>query len=323
MAAFCHILLMKAHRWDVSVSEAADIQRSLRDSVVLAPLARTPSVIGARVRTKDSVLPVFVFPGHRTTLGESIALTLSCVRKHRVPEPTRQAHVLVNAYRAEAQSIVHTSGMRSVVRYLVILSLLLGALVVATPVAMRYATHPYLYESVEDIPHRQVAIVLGASVYRGKPSPVLERRAARAVELYRAGKVDAILVTGDNGALTHDEVTPVRKYLVEAGIPDADIFLDHAGFDTYSSMYRARAVFLAESATVVTQDFHQPRSLYIARRLGIDALGLIASRDGSEKDYVREIPASVKAVFDLALHRVPKYLGDTHPLDGDGTATWY
>lgn len=213
--------------------------------------------------------------------------------------------------------------MRHIVRYLVILLLILIALVVATPVAMRYAMQPYLYTDVEDVPHAQVAIVLGASVYRGKPSPVLERRAARAVELYRAGKVDKILVTGDNGALTHDEVTPVRKYLSEAGIPDKDIFLDHAGFDTYSSMYRARAVFLASSATVVTQDFHLPRSLYIARMLGIDARGLLASGDGSEKDHAREIPASVKAVLDVALGRVPKYLGDAFPLDGDGSATWY
>lgn len=213
--------------------------------------------------------------------------------------------------------------MRPVSRYLTVLSLTLIALFVSAPVVLRFSVQPYLYDDPADLPQAEVAIVLGASVYRGKPSPVLERRAARAVELYRVGKVQKILVTGDNGALSHDEVTPVRKYLTEAGIPDADIFLDHAGFDTYSSMYRARAVFLAKSAIVVTQDFHLPRSLYIARKLGIDARGLIASGDGSNQDYIREIPASVKAVLDLALRRQPKYLGDTFPLDGDGSKTWY
>lgn len=205
-----------------------------------------------------------------------------------------------------------------------VIILLVGALfVVSVPVVMRFAMQPYIYASVQTVPRTGVAIVLGASVYRGMPSPVLERRAAKAVELYRAGKVSKILVTGDNGALSHDEVTPVRKYLLEVGIPPEDIFLDHAGFDTYSSMYRARDVFMAESATVVTQDFHLPRSVYIARSLGLDAYGLIASGDGSEKDYAREVPASTKAMLDLFIRRVPKYLGEAIPLTGDGTTTWY
>lgn len=208
-------------------------------------------------------------------------------------------------------------------RYALILVLACTAGAMSVPVGMRYSTQEYIYTSVDSVPRTEVALVLGASVYRGKPSPVLERRAAKAVELYRAGKVSKILVTGDNGALTHDEVTPVRKYLLGAGIPPEDIFLDHAGFDTYSSMYRARDVFLAESLTIVTQDFHLPRAVYIARRLGLQAYGLIAGGDGSEKDYVREIPASVKAVLDLLLHRTPKYLGEQIPLSGDGSVTWY
>lgn len=216
--------------------------------------------------------------------------------------------------------------MRLVTRYAqyaIILVLLAAAIALYIPVGMRYAMQPYLYASVASVPESEVAIVLGASVYRGKPSPVLERRAAKAVELYQAHKVSKILVTGDNGALSHDEVTPVRKYLLEAGIPAGDIFLDHAGFDTYSSMYRARDVFRASSATIVTQDFHLPRSVYIARHLGVEAYGIAAEGDGSEKDYVREIPASGKAVLDLIAHRVPKYLGEQIPLSGDGSRTWY
>lgn len=222
--------------------------------------------------------------------------------------------------------MVHTDSMQRLygtVRYSIIALLALSAVVVSVPVFMRYAMQPYIHSRVESVPKAQVAIVLGASVYRGRPSPVLERRAAKAVELYRAGKVEKILVTGDNGALTHDEVTPVRKYLMDVGIPPEDIFLDHAGFDTYSSMYRALAIFQADSAVIVTQDFHLPRSLYIARHLGLGAYGITASGDGSEKDYAREIPASAKALIDLIVRREPKYLGDAYPLSGDGTVTWY
>jgi SanA protein len=116
----------------------------------------------------------------------------------------------------------------------------------------------------------------------------------------------------------------VRNYLLQAGIPAEDIFLDHAGFDTYSSMYRAKAVFEAESVIVVTQDFHLPRALFIARRLGLDAYGVVA--EGGERslyDYLREVPASLKALVDIALRREPKYLGEPIPLTGDGSTTWY
>lgn len=205
----------------------------------------------------------------------------------------------------------------------IILILALLAAAIFVPVTMRFAMSNYLFVSLDEVPTTDVAIVLGASVYRGKPSPILEQRTATAAKLYRMKKVSKILVTGDNGSLTHDEVTPVRKYLLAMGIPAKDIFLDHAGFDTYSSMYRAQAVFGADSATIVTQDFHLPRSVYIARHLGMSAYGVSAAGEGISRDYAREIPASVKAVWDLARHRMPKYLGDPIPLDGDGSTTWY
>jgi SanA protein len=214
--------------------------------------------------------------------------------------------------------------MHRFVRLSLIIILIIALATLSVPIFMRIVMDSYMYISLETIPKTNVAIVLGASVRNGQPSPLLADRANTAIKLYQKGKVNKILVTGDNGALSHDEVTPVRKYLLDAGIPAADIFLDHAGFDTYSSMYRARDVFQAHSATIVTQDFHLPRSLYIARRLGIDAYGIVAvGHVGSVYDYVREIPASVKAMMDLAIMRVPKYLGPSIPLEGDGTVTWY
>lgn len=203
-----------------------------------------------------------------------------------------------------------------------LLAALLALLLV--PLCIEYAMMRYTYASAGEAPSADVAIVLGASVARGQPSPVLAARAQAAVELYVEGKVRKILVTGDNGALSHDEVTPVRKYLLAAGVSPQDIFLDHAGFDTYSSMYRARRVFDVSRALIVTQAFHLPRALFLARSLGIDATGVVVE-DGSASlyDYVREIPATWKALLDLALRRVPKYLGSNIPISGDGQSTWY
>jgi SanA protein len=217
--------------------------------------------------------------------------------------------------------------MRIVRRYYrqgVICILALVAFVLVTPIAMRFAVQPFTYESARDVPKTSVAMILGASVFRGAPSPVLAQRADTAIALYQSGKVQKILVTGDNGALTHDEVTPVRKYLLDAGIPAQDIFLDHAGFDTYSSMYRARDVFQATSITVATQDFHLPRALWLARHLGLTAYGVAAEgQQSSVYEYLREIPASFKAIWDLISRREPKYLGPVIPLSGDGKVTWY
>lgn len=222
---------------------------------------------------------------------------------------------------------MHNTRMEYFRRYwqsALIVFLILAAVIIIVPITMRTAMSPYMFVSMSDVPKTDVALVLGASVKGGKPSPVLARRAQTAVELYLKGKVSKILVTGDNGALSHDEVTPVRKYLIDAGIPAGDIFLDHAGFDTYSSMYRARDVFLANSMTIVTQDFHLPRAVFIARHLGMEAYGVAAEGgEGTGRDYTREIPASIKALLDLVLRRVPKYLGETIPLTGDGSTTWY
>ncbi len=204
-----------------------------------------------------------------------------------------------------------------VVLYIGILILLF---IFAVFVVIQLKSKPYVWNSVEAIPHTEVAVVLGAAILKdGSPSPIFIDRVDAALKLYEAGKVEKILVTGDNGSVTHNEVNPVRLYLLEKGIPDKDIFLDHAGFDTYSSMYRARDIFLADTMTVVTQSFHLPRSVFIARAMGLNAYGMNAD-DGTYKfrNYVREALANVKAVGNLVFNREPKYLGKEIPLTGDG-----
>ncbi|MCF7843354.1 YdcF family protein [Candidatus Gracilibacteria bacterium] len=121
-------------------------------------------------------------------------------------------------------------------------------------------------------------------------------------------------------ASTQDtRVNPARDYLLTQGVRDADIFLDHAGFDTYSSMYRAHEIFRVESAIIVTQSFHLPRSVFIARRLGINAYGTPADQNPyGFKNNIREVFANVKAYLDILYGRIPKYLGEEIPITGNG-----
>ena len=190
-------------------------------------------------------------------------------------------------------------------RILIVLATL--AIILITPsIIMRETIAPYLFADSANIPVSNVVVVPGASVVRGAPSPVLSARAEAAIGLWKKGQVSWILVTGDNGGRSYDEVTPVFNYLVDAGIPAKSILLDRAGFDTYSSMYRAHNLVGPLSVVIVTQDFHLPRAVFIARMLGIDARGLSASSGGTFFDYLRELPASWKAIFDLARQRTPE-----------------
>src|SRR3989344_386579 len=181
------------------------------------------------------------------------------------------------------------------------------------------STKPYIYD-IADAPSAQTALVLGASVRSdGTLSPVFRARADAAIALYTAGEVSKILVSGDNSTVSHNEVNPTRIYLLQNGIPDEDIFLDHAGFDTYSSMYRARDIFGVDSMLVATQSFHLPRALFIARSLGLAAWGVRADTRGPQiSKWIRELFANEKAVIEVVFHQQPKYLGDQIPITGDG-----
>lgn len=132
---------------------------------------------------------------------------------------------------------------------------------------------------VVDVPPKPVAVVFGARVRRsGELSSVLEDRVRTAVELYRSGKVRKLLMTGDNSRKEYDEPTAMKEFAVLQGIPERDIALDYAGFRTYDSCYRARAIFGVKSAILVTQRYHLPRALYTAQAMGLDAVGCVADR---------------------------------------------
>lgn len=161
--------------------------------------------------------------------------------------------------------------------------------------------------------------MLGAAILpSGEISQIFKDCADAASVLYAQGIVDRILVSGDDGTTTHNEVNPAREYLMASGVPSEAIFLDHAGFDTYSSMYRARDVFRVKSSIITTQSFHLPRAVYIARRMGIDAYGFPANQhEYGIKNNFRELLADVKAVGNLIFFREPKFLGEEIPITGD------
>ncbi len=181
-------------------------------------------------------------------------------------------------------------------------------------------TKSYIYDDVTGVPKAEAALIPGAAIFEnGSLSPIFLDRVDKAIELYRAGTVAKILVSGDNSTVIYNEVNPVRLYLISQNIPDEDIFLDHAGFDTYSSMYRARDIFGVTSLIISTQSFHLPRAVFIARRLGMEAHGVNADVGHILfRNYMREVLANEKAVLDLMFHRRPKYLGEAIPIMGDG-----
>jgi len=175
-------------------------------------------------------------------------------------------------------------------------------------------------------PACDAVMVLGALVYSdGTPSPLLADRLEYGYELYRSGKAKKILVSGDHGQPDYDEVKGMMDYLIQKGVPPEDIFLDHAGFNTYDSMYRARDIFGIKTLLISTQVFHMDRAVFIARKMGLEAYGYpCADKSSYRMSYLntRESLARVKAFLDVNItKRQPKFLGDVIPINGDGTVT--
>jgi SanA protein len=180
---------------------------------------------------------------------------------------------------------------------------------------------------VADVPPAEVAIVPGAQVNRnGKMSGMLADRVDEAAKLWHAGKVQKILVSGDHGSWVYDEPDTMRKALVRKGVKPEDIFEDHAGFDTWATMVRARSIFNVKDAVVVTQGFHMPRALFLAESVGIHVSGLLADqhqwgRHGTESE-VREVFARVKAIWDTTVD-TPAMAGKRIPIQtADGRESW-
>jgi SanA protein len=181
-----------------------------------------------------------------------------------------------------------------------------------------------IYAAVAETPPRPLVIVFGAGYWpSGRLSDALADRMDTAIDLYRAGKVNKLLLTGDNRFVDYNEPAVMAEYALARGVPRQDLVLDYAGRRTYDSCYRAAAIFGVERAVLVTQAFHLPRALYTCDRLGLDVVGVAADRHRYIRASwfsLRELFALLRAWLDLNLLRPLPVLGDPIPVDWDSRA---
>jgi SanA protein len=209
--------------------------------------------------------------------------------------------------------------LKMVVRIILVLLILVPtALTLPRLVTGLYARS--LTYTVEAAPKRAAVIVFGAGLWRdGSPTPVLRDRVATAARLYFAGKAEKLVMSGGNPTVYYDEPGAMRTYALSLGVPDEAIVLDYAGRRTYDTCYRARHIFGIREATLVTQGFHLPRALYLCNHLGIDGVGVQADlrqyRRSSRTFWnMREIPATLGALWDVHVARPLPILGDPEPI---------
>ena len=167
-------------------------------------------------------------------------------------------------------------------------------------------------------------LILGAGVWGDRPTHMLEDRLDFGIALYEMGASNRLLMSGDHGRENYDEVNVMKDYAVNEGVLSSDVFMDHAGFSTYESLYRARDIFEAKKIIIVTQEYHLYRALYVADKLGLEAYGVASNpREyvGQSSREIREILARVKDFLYVIIKPEPTYLGDSIPVSGDGDVT--
>lgn len=211
---------------------------------------------------------------------------------------------------------------------IIILSLILlsivGILTVNFYVVLITKSRIISIDEAKDLTDVDCILVLGAGVYGDKPRPMLEDRILTGIELYNNGIAKKIIMSGDHGQEDYDEVNVMKNYAIDEGINSSDIFMDHAGFSTYDSIYRLKEIFEVDKVVIVTQEYHLYRALYIAKELEIDAYGVSANlRDypGQFKREVREILARDKDLVKVIFKPSSTYVGETIPVTGDGNIT--
>ena len=216
--------------------------------------------------------------------------------------------------------------MKKIIISAIIVAVIIVLIVLSINIYVKQSTKKQIiankdYSNLKDI---DCIVVLGAKIWGDKPSPMLEDRLLQAIELYEANVSPKIIMSGDHGTDEYDEVNTMKDYAIEKGVPSENIFMDHAGFSTYESIYRAKEIFGAKKIVIVTQKYHLYRALHIANSLGIEAYGV-----GSDpRQYVgaayreaREILARNKDFVKCIFKPEPTYLGDTIPVSGSGDVT--
>ena len=211
--------------------------------------------------------------------------------------------------------------LKKVFKYLIILGILMTLVVLSIDQYIQIYGNKYIKE-IEEVTEADAILILGAAVYpSGRLSPMLEDRLKVGLELYNQRLAPKIIVSGDHGPKEYNEVGAMREFLVSHGVADQDIFMDHAGFSTYESMYRARDIFQVEKIIIVTQEYHLKRAVYLARKLGIESTGVASDLRNYGpvmiKYELREKMARNKDFFLSLIKPKPTYLGDPIPVKED------
>lgn len=179
-------------------------------------------------------------------------------------------------------------------------------------------------ENASNIDGADCILILGAGIWGNKPSPMLEDRLKEGIALYKQGITKKIIMSGDHSREDYDEVKIMKEYAEKDGVPSEDIFMDHAGFSSYDSVYRAKEIFGVQKMIIVTQKYHLYRSLYIAKKLGIEAYGIESNLriyPGQVFREIREILARDKDYFKCIMKPEASIMGEKISLDGSGNIT--
>lgn len=216
--------------------------------------------------------------------------------------------------------------MRKVIKYIIILVVIVILIILGINSYVKISTQKQIinkdeYSKLYDI---DCIIVLGAGIWGDKPSPMLEDRLLEGINLYENNVSNKILMSGDHGREEYDEVNIMKNYAIEKGIPSENIFMDHAGFSTYESIYRAKEIFEAKKVVIVTQKYHLYRALYIANKLELEAYGVNSDPRqyvGATYRELREILARDKDFIKCIFKPEPTYLGESIPVSGNGDIT--
>lgn len=216
--------------------------------------------------------------------------------------------------------------MKKVTMILAIIVVILALIILTINLYVKETTKKQIinnsdYTKLENI---DCIIVLGAGILGDKPSPMLEDRLLEGINLYNNNVSNKIIMSGDHGREEYDEVNIMKNYAIEKGVPSENIFMDHAGFSTYESIYRAKEIFKAKKVVIVTQKYHLYRALYIANQLGLEAYGVGSDPRkyvGATYRELREILARDKDFIKCIFKPEPTYLGETIPVSSNGNAT--
>ncbi len=180
-------------------------------------------------------------------------------------------------------------------------------------------TNSLIYESISQVPKIEVGIIFGAGINGDKPSKYLKDRLDAGILLYKSKKINKILLSGDNGNDQHDELTVMKKYCFANGVDTTKIYIDYAGFDSYSTMYRAKVIFKIDKAILISQKYHLNRAVFLGNKLGVNSQGFSANvGDYNGYKYVcfREYFSTFKSAIDVLRNRKPHFLGDSVSING-------